>query len=293
MKISEVRKLATTDRFIYWIKERETIRLKKESGTNQHLWTDDEILQTYRFCNVRRMDDKVSRWLLNNWYEPYKNHPYMLYAVAIARFFNLPSTLREITEFVFRTNGPPLWNEIIKRTRQLKDIQPVFNGAYIVRGGDGEDKIDGVINYFVRPLKDVMIDVSSIENTHARLRKSYGMGSFVAGQIVADLRWAVTGEWRDKNTWAPVGPGSARGLARLLYRKDEWEMIAKQFASRQTEWLDIFTENVLDSLAKELPEEISSRLEAHDYQNCLCEFDKYERVLAGKGKPKQFYKVKS
>jgi hypothetical protein len=236
------------------------------------------------------MDDKVSRWLLDNWYGPYYNHPYMLYAGAIARFFNLPSTLKEITEFVFRTNGPPLWDEIIKKTRLLKQVQPVFNGAYIVRGGDGKDKIDGVVNYFVKPLKDVQIDRSSIQKTHARLRESYGMGSFVAGQIVADLRWAVTGEWRDKHEWAPVGPGSARGLARLLYNDDEWEGVAKRFAGRQSEWLEVFREEVLEVITQHLPKEISDRLEAHDYQNCLCEFDKYERALSGEGKPKQKYK---
>jgi len=33
---------------------------------------------------------------------------------------------------------------------------------------------------------------------------------------------------------------------------------------------------------------ICDRLEAIDYQNCLCEFDKYERALQG-GRPKRNY----
>lgn len=31
------------------------------------------------------------------------------------------------------------------------------------------------------------------------------------------------------------------------------------------------------------------RLSAQDLQNCLCEFDKYERVRLGEGRPKQLY----
>lgn len=38
-----------------------------------------------------------------------------------------------------------------------------------------------------------------------------------------------------------------------------------------------------------LPESLTRRLEAHDYQSILCEFDKYSRTLSGEGKPKQRY----
>ena len=71
------------NRFLYWIKERESIRKKKEAG-NPKPWTDDPILQNYRFCNVRRMDDTVSQWLLKNWYEPYFDHPNMLSAAGLS-----------------------------------------------------------------------------------------------------------------------------------------------------------------------------------------------------------------
>lgn len=92
MKIQDVAKLSPQERLVYWIREREAIRLKKEAGQPRP-WTDDEILDTYRFCNVRRMDDKVSKWLLENWYKPYFDHQNMLIAVALARFFNSVETL--------------------------------------------------------------------------------------------------------------------------------------------------------------------------------------------------------
>ena len=46
----------------YWVAERERIRVRKESG-QPFPWTDDPILATYRFCNVRREDDRVTIWV--------------------------------------------------------------------------------------------------------------------------------------------------------------------------------------------------------------------------------------
>lgn len=291
MLIEKVKKLNARQRLQYWIEERENIRLKKESGTAQQLWTDDTILQTYRFCNIRRMDDKVSRWLYTNWYYVHFNHHNMLYACALARFFNLPFSLNTITGEVFK-GGKPNWVNIKNQMRRLKKEHKVFNGAYMVCGNSKKspDKIGTVVDEFVRPLENITVRTDSMEDTYNELKKSHGIASFMAGQITADLRWAMKGKWSDRYEWAPVGPGSARGLARLLYC-DEWPSVATRYRSHQDEWLSDFKEYVLSaSFKSKLPGPIRIRLEAHDYQNCLCEFDKYERALWGEGKPKQLYR---
>lgn len=267
MKIEEVKKLSPLDRFIYWVRERHNIFLRRRSGM-PNPWTDDEILRSYRFCNVRRMNDKVSIWLLENWYKPYFNHPNMLYAVALARFLNLPQTLAEV-------GFPEVWNETaIKKALYARKSRGdvTFNGAYIVRGGDGKDKIDGVVSYFVRPLVDdpPVINTNSMEETWGALRNRYGFGSFTAGQVVADLRWAMKGSWTDKMNWAPAGPGSIRGMNRLQSRPIGQVLTQDQFLSE--------LRCLMGTVIKKLPQ-VTSTLECHDYQNCLCEFDKYERVL--------------
>jgi hypothetical protein len=95
MTQDEIKQLSPLERMAYWIEEREAIRLKREAGESKP-WTQDPILLGYRFCNVRRMDDRVSRWLLENWYQPYLDHPSMLVNVALARFINNPPILQEI-----------------------------------------------------------------------------------------------------------------------------------------------------------------------------------------------------
>ena len=95
MLTSQAKDLTRAELFLYWIKERESVRRKKEVGKSKP-WTDDEILQSYRFCNVRRMDDKVSKWLLENWYRPFYDHQNILLACSLGRFFNQPSTLERL-----------------------------------------------------------------------------------------------------------------------------------------------------------------------------------------------------
>lgn len=198
------------------MEEREAIRLRKESSQPKP-WTDDEILQNYRFTNIRRMDDKVSQWLLSNWYLPNFDYRNMLPAVALARFINQPESLQAV-------GFPKVWNTaaIKKRLTRFKEGgKRVFNAAYMVRGNDGQDKIDSVVQYYVQPLvtDPIEIDRSFMRKTWTRLAARYGFGPFMAGQVVADLRWAIEGKWLDRNTWAPMGPGSKRGMNRLQGRE--------------------------------------------------------------------------
>lgn len=281
MKIEQVKKLSPFDRLAYWIVERETIRLKKEAGEPTP-FTDDPILQTYRFCNVRRMDDRVSQWLLKNWYEPYFDHPNMLWAASVARFFNLPPTLDEITALVFRIRDKPDWTGIKKTIRKLKKRQTVFNAAYMVRGNDGRDKVASTIDYTIKKLKQspAWLDVSSIQKSVAGLSDCYGFGSFMAGQVIADLRWAISGSWLDRNTWAAIGPGSRKGMNLILGRPITQPMKQDEFTIE----LQILTDQLNDAL----PKSITDRLEAIDIQNTCCEIFKYSKCLAG-GRAKQTY----
>ena len=215
------------------------------------------------------MDDKVSCWLLENWYKPYFDHPNMLVACSMARFFNLPESLEEV-------GFPEVWDpERIRDVlrRRMKRGEKVFNGAYIVRGNDGVDKIGGTVNTTLKPLVSdpPWVDEDSMEETWKAIVPGYGFGSFMAGQVVADLRWALSGSWSDRMTWAPLGPGSKRGMNRLIQHPIDQRMDQDGFVELLL-W-------VIKVCEEQLPTSITDRLEAMDYQNCLCEYDKYNRTL--------------
>jgi hypothetical protein len=281
MTQDEIKQLSPLERMAYWIEEREAIRLKREAGESKP-WTQDPILLGYRFCNVRRMDDRVSRWLLENWYQPYLDHPSMLVNVALARFINNPPILQEIG---FQEEWAPALLKALLRL--LSESRTIWNAAYMVRGHTkaqySGDKIGAVIDIYCTPLvvDPPLIYPFSMSRTWESLQGRYGFGSFMAGQVVADLRWAMTGTWADRHTWAPAGPGSLRGLNRVLGQHSKSKINPTYWGH----WFGWY----MDKIKPLLPSSITDRLEAMDYQNCLCEWDKMERCLWGEGRPKQTY----
>lgn len=283
MRPEAVLRLTPEERLVYWVRERDRVRALKELNEPPP-WTDDPILQTYRFCNVRRMDDKVSRWLSERWYRPHKDHPNTLAAAALARHFNLPSALGEVTGLVYR-KGPPDLDEVAKRIRALKASgRTVFNGAYMVRGIGTADKTEMVVNRVCRPLVDnpPSLDASSMQACVGALLPYWGFSTFMAGQVVADLRWALSGSWKDRNSWAPIGPGSKRGMNRVMGREPNKPLHQEQFLEELLA--------LKGRCSLKIPISITSRMELMDWQNVLCEYDKYTRALLREGKPKQLYK---
>jgi hypothetical protein len=278
MKVEDVKLLDPLQIYSYWITERESIRIKKEAGAAKP-WTDDVILQKYRFCNVRRMDDKVSRWLLDNWYIPNKDHKNIILAATLARQLNNPESLTAI-------GFPTVWNpekaaKIL--AARANNGAKNFSGAYMITGTLGGTKVEQIIHKVATPIYKTRpaIDTTSIEKSVKLLLPYAGFSTFIAGQVVADLRWAMAGLWGDRNTWAAIGPGSRRGMNRLHGRPIDQPLKQEEFTRKLVA--------LMSFMKKSLPPAISKRLEAIDYQNCLCEFDKYVRTMLGEGKPKQKY----
>lgn len=284
------------DRLVYWINERESIRLKKEAKQPRP-WTDDEILDKYRFCNVCRIEDKVSQWLLKNWYPSNTGKVVgtsemrlMFIRAVLARQLNNPDSLREIgTLFDWK----PKEVLSVLRSRAERGLKN-FNAAYIVTGSlgwkpgiasMGVPKIEQVVNLVVTPIWNSLpaYNLVSLRETWESLLPYAGFSSFMAGQVVADLRLVIRGSgyWLDCNEWAPVGPGSRRGMNRLLGKDVKAPMNQKEFQEK----LIILR----STLQKRIVPSRFDRMEAMDIQNCLCEFDKYERVLWSQGRPKRYY----
>jgi 5-hmdU DNA kinase, helical domain len=104
----------------------------------------------------------------------------------------------------------------------------------------------------------------------------------MAAQIVANMKYVEP--LRSANDWmtfAASGPGSRPGLNRVLGRpvKANWT---------EDRWRATFR-TLQDAITPELERIGITRLHGQDLQNCLCEFDKYERCRLGEGKPKRRY----
>ena len=268
MKTNEIDEVQA-ELFIYWIKERDNIRTCKEMGLPKP-WTKDDIFLDYKFCNVKREDDKVTRWLHSNWLQPYAAHPNIAPALCLARLFNWPETLETI-------GFPETWDpEYVRRTLKQRRAEKnkIFTGAYLVSTcGRPMDKIDYAIDIVLTPVFDRLRGPKkgdSLESYWLELTTYQGFASFMAGQVVADLKFIdPLRDAYDWETWAPLGPGSIRGLNRMFGRNVS--AIIKQ-AQGLKEMREI------QSL---IYKKLGMRLALHNVQNCHCEFDKYMRLKNG------------
>lgn len=260
----------------YFINERERIR------KGQH--SNDPILKTYRFCNVRREDDRVTRWLKKHWRDPYYDSPNMTAAMVLARMVNWPPTLEHI-------GFPEEWDpeRIVDCIHDVAEKGKAWSGAYVITTcGEHIDKASYVVRtaslvqasrrYSPRP-------EDTLDSLWTRLRGIQGLGAgFIAAQVVADLKYVHESPLRmakDWWTWSVPGPGSKRGLNRYMLQplKASWNMQS---------W-----KGCLDRAMREvqpLIKEGVGGLHAQDFQNCLCEFDKYLRAKNGEGRPRSHYR---
>lgn len=274
---------------VAFIKEREAIHIAKDKGVPRGLWTKDPILGKYRFCNVRREDDRVTMELKEQ-ARLLQDDPNTWFWWVVARLFNKPATMQFfLRENRYMGNLSFAPDKTRKYLKFLRASGPIFNGAYIVStNGKSMDKVDYIIDLVLKSLwKDRKRLRPTINDTldswHTLLMTYDGLGSFMAAQIVADMKYvAPLDKASDWWTFAASGPGSRRGLNRVMgcLPDEPWS---------EAHWRDCLT--LLRSQMGEVSGAVGL-LHAQDVQNCLCEFDKYERARLGEGTPKQIYKEK-
>lgn len=278
--------MRTADIFA-WMKERHTIYTKKMEGAPKP-WTQDNILQSYRFCNVYRELDSVTAWIRENWREPQAQNPDLWFAMTLSRLVNWPDTLgilRFGREDNFQWNPLHFFEDM--KFEQAKG-KKVFSGAYIVStNGYTMDKAEYLAKHVLDPLWAAREEIrprpgDSLETFFGRLSRFNGLGSFMSGQVIADTKYAgelyKSPDWWQ---WATPGPGSKRGLNRVYNYPVDHPWTGRTWHQHHAALL-----MEIEPLVAEagMPD-----LHAQDLQNCLCEFDKYERTRLGEGRPRSTY----
>lgn len=300
-----------TARFFAFINERETVRLRKEADriASENFeepqgppWTDDPILQKWKFTNVFRHHDRTSMMLREKLYGPnfHEDRASILMNCAIARYFgtwefSLAVGWQSYEGFDF---------EGLKRiaTERLLRRERVFTGAYVITNqGISAPKQEVVVDIFLKGLHENTPAIVAHANISQSWREvaaamapllGFGGTGFMTKEVLLDTTY--TGFWNIKIEhpedgsfsipsdwwqWTPIGPGGLRGAARVsgdnsggaINKKQALDVI-KHLYSQQT----VFWKH-------------GGKLAPTDIQFQLCEFDKYERVRLGQGTPRSLY----
>lgn len=282
--------------FFVFMAKRESIRRKRLEG-NQWPWTEDEILQKYKFTNVKREHDRCSAELYAQVYYPNDDAPrkQILLNCAIARYFG---TWEFAVGLGWQEDFCPERIKACVAERKAAK-QRVFTGAYIVPSlGKKMPKVDVVVDIVlaglwerIDELVEIVEQTGSWQKLSLKMYRIDGFGGtgFMAKETILDTLYFETfwpGEgWApdDFNTWCPAGPGAQRGIRRIMC-DENYPRRVKPAAALQY-MLELFHS---DACAR-WQEVNRMELVLHDIQFQLCEFDKYERVRLDQGRPRGRY----
>lgn len=277
-----------TKRLLNFILERHRIHIRRAEHSNTKPWTKDPILQAYRFCNVYRELDRVTVWIHEHWREPNRTDPMLWFAMVIARLLNTPASLEAL-------GYPRRWNEdrFIRILQGRMDKgERVFNGAYMIgTGGSDLPKVEYLATtvltpmWLIRKRMTAAFQGNTLQQAYEALVQYHGIADFLAGQIIADVKNTMGQplHWADDwMSWAVLGPGSRRGLNRVLGRGVKRRGLSKEKAHK-------YLLAIQYDINRMMGRHGYAKLCLQDTQNCLCEFDKYERARRGQGRPKQLF----
>ncbi len=293
--------MSGVQRFFGYARERYTILLNREIdeervATGQRPigppWTNDPILRQYRFCNVFREDDRVTKWMREHITRPLGSDLERQYLAAVVfRWFNKIETGELLLDLLL---GEWSTEEARARLRaRVAERRTILGAAYMIKSPIGVNKVDGLLQCIDAVWRDTPVLAQaahreqSLQRAHARLLPYPYLGPFMAYEMVTDMRHTpLLDRAEDIMSWASAGPGAARGLCRAIEGLRIGDF-SHSSPAHQREMLELMRDLLIWSRDPHLWPAEWPAWEMRDVEHNLCEFDKYERARLGEGRPKQ------
>lgn len=271
--------LSELEDFYKFIIKRQDIYYKKNILKQPWPWTDDNILKSYKFCNIFRELDTGTKLITNLEFETKAE---TLTNIIAYRFFNRNDHFDRIGIIRLKTFNLEKYIEILETEKQKG---PITHDAYLTHGShiDKANRIQWVIENSEKLLNS-LDNKNSPEESFNTLLEINGVGKFLAYQIWLDSSYHKLHNWNG-NDYVVIGPGSKTGLDIMTgnneKKKDSW------YEDAMYKLRDIQHE-VYPKIGYTEYKDYTMTLDS--IEHALCEWRKYYNLKAGKGK-KRIYRV--
>ena len=308
---------------MHFISERHGIYIERARGYAAP-WTDDPILREYKFTNVRRENDRQTKYLIENvCLNPALSLRDKIYNVFLLRAWNNWDTMRDF--------GGPWSAEDIKNPALKERVRPVdhkllaenpdrrwWSAAYNQGGtkyawkfpdgeGMGRAKSEEAGRKFADYEPDIPLRTFHIgpwlrqlhiakrvcrakdqQEVFNIIQEVRGFSTFLAYQIFVDLTYIPEFPFSE-NEFTVAGPGCRKGIDYVFEDKDGMNYEEAIF------WMRNYLNEVNDG--RWIACQVFNDMPPHDQfmnvmsmENCFCEISKYIRALDGTGRPKMKFK---
>ena len=265
----------------YFAYERQNIFYEKIND-KQAPWTDDEILREYKFCNVYRVNDRVSQYLLKNVIyggKGYTNED-MIFRIILFKLFNKESTWEllenNIGDIKIETFNFEKYSNVLEGA--ISNGVKIYNDAYISCANKAYG-FDRKHNNHLGLIKQMFIEdkahlkILNAENMEEAFTiiKSYPLiGDFMAYQLITDINYSNSVNF-DEMSFTIIGPGSERGINKCF---SDLEGMKKQDVIK---WMCDHQDEEFKRLGFDFKKLGNRQLQYIDCQGLFCEVDKYCR----------------
>ena len=291
------------DHYWYLAKKRQDVFFSKLKG-ERYPWSDDQIINVFKFTNAYRASDRTSQYLIKNViYNGDQSSKEVFFRSILFKLFNKIETWELLLDEFESVNYSDF--SFIKYDRVLTNAmtrgEKIYSAAYIMpsRGIPTAhskkhrmhlELIDKMVS---DDLPEKISNVKHFEEVYSLLLSYPGIGKFLAFQYAIDLNYSNIINF-DEMDFVVAGPGATNGIMKCFSDRAGLtdEDLIKYVADNQ--------ENEFKRLELEFKTLWGRPLQLIDCQNLFCEVDKYSRAkfpeLSGKNgrsRIKQKYRMHS
>ncbi len=272
---------------LYW-----TFAARRQAALEQRLagepapWTDDPILQAYKFCNVFRATDRVSQYMIRDvaYAADAGSTADLIFQIVAFRTFSKTATWeslrRQFGEVPKLTHlRSPGFEAALEQAKT--ENGGLYTGAFILCaqkafGYDEKHRNHVALfrhMFFEQDLAHRISGANSLEAVVQLLQSFPLMGPFMAYQTAIDLNYSEVLGFSE-NDYTQAGPGSLRGLKKAFVTLGDYT------PSEAIQWMVDRQADEFARLGLTFKGLFGRLLHAIDCQGLFCELDKYCREAA-------------
>lgn len=247
-----------------------------------HPWIDDEILNTFKFCNTYRASDRVSQYLIRSViYHGRQEENEVIFRILLFKIFNKIETWEHLQgklgEIQLATFDFDIYSRLLQDA--MDSGQPIYTNAYMSCANKAFGYAKKHQNHLALIEKMVfkdnivkrIIGAKRLEDVFLALVDYPLIGNFMAYQLTIDVNYSEVVDFSE-NDFTIAGPGAERGIKKCFA---DTEGKSNEYI---IQWMRENQEREFQRLGISFQSLWGRPLHAIDCQGLFCETDKYSRA---------------
>ncbi|KAJ7058142.1 hypothetical protein C8F01DRAFT_308884 [Mycena amicta] len=279
-----------------WLAERKHLDDKRRKGMPAP-WTDDPILQKFKFCQSYRVLDKTCQFLITEVVEKGpQTRDELLFRILLFQSFNRIETWqlleRELGNLTYKNFDIEAYDKVL--TNAVKRGDAVFTNAYLKIAPSALDPTKNkstpgyrrhliLLEHFMTDLPAVIRKAKYAADVYEKIAGYPGCGDFASYQLLLALSYSKLVNFSG-NDFVMPGPGCSSGLEKMFGRSlKDAKAEDPDIESHILRWLVDNQTAQFNRLGLEFSFLRSANgqelmLELPDLEHAVCEVDKYARI---------------